>query len=347
MPTVQKSVVIWPNAIGPSHLHPVTAFAISFDSKWVASGCKDGRITLWEAKNPSNYADCPGSNKPICALAFSPNGDRLAFARGRGCISVLKIEHTPGTKQCSIKPLQNETLPHENCTVHAMAWSRPSKMVLCCNDGVMRVVFPPRKPGWYSSTAHPFQFAYIRPSTLTFAVFSHDASLLAFSDERGYCYIWDVVCDKLLDTLGPPPSTEKPQILHAQFDEKGEHIVTCHEDGTLCVLDLLANEDTKAVTAKNLRMTKNQHNIDPLWATFLPGSGNVLAVGLVTSDNNVGPVHYLDGRVSTVVAPNGEFIVSALSQGAVCLWTREDVTRNVPLNALERPTYPGICIAIY
>ena len=87
------SIVIW-NAEGKRKSEipgPFTCLAISDDGKTLASGDKDGVVTLWEATSGKANLSPPGLHQIIKAVRFSPDGKRLAT----GCEGHLVISEGP------------------------------------------------------------------------------------------------------------------------------------------------------------------------------------------------------------------------------------------------------------
>jgi WD40 repeat protein len=67
---------------------PITELALSADGRWLASGSKDGSVTLWDVANGRAQAALSGSLSEVRTLAFSPSGDRLY---GTGHDSTIKV----------------------------------------------------------------------------------------------------------------------------------------------------------------------------------------------------------------------------------------------------------------
>src|SRR5262249_23710057 len=58
---------------------PITAIAVSPDSKWIASGDDSKTIRIWEAESGKEIQKLDGTRGSVESLAFSADGKRLAY----------------------------------------------------------------------------------------------------------------------------------------------------------------------------------------------------------------------------------------------------------------------------
>jgi WD40 repeat protein len=70
---------------------PVFGVAVSADATWVATGTADGVVTLWNPAEPREQWAQKFHRSAIRALAFSPDGTRLASASADGTAHVCEV----------------------------------------------------------------------------------------------------------------------------------------------------------------------------------------------------------------------------------------------------------------
>jgi len=107
----------------------VTALAFSQDGKLVASAGQGPTIHIWDGATLAEVKTLPSQSRHVGAMAFSPDGRRLATAcngsNGQGC--ELKIWDVAGAKEL-------KALPHPGATGSAVAFSSDGETVSLVNQ---------------------------------------------------------------------------------------------------------------------------------------------------------------------------------------------------------------------
>jgi WD40 repeat protein len=76
--------VPWENDDWPSS-------ALSPDTRWVASGSKDGGIRLWDVVTGRNVAQWTGHEAGVSALLFHPDGETLVSGGKDGTLKLWNL----------------------------------------------------------------------------------------------------------------------------------------------------------------------------------------------------------------------------------------------------------------
>jgi len=73
-----------------------TVVGLSADERYLAAGCRDGTVRLWDVAKQKMVFQVPGHNRPVQSVAFSADGKLLATA-GKG--GTIRIWHTNNGKE--------------------------------------------------------------------------------------------------------------------------------------------------------------------------------------------------------------------------------------------------------
>lgn len=305
------------------HTCAVTALAVSPDTEWIASGSKDGTIILRKASNPSINAQMPASDSkksPVDALAFPPDGTRLASALENGLVQVWSIEYSGnGGKPVNFSGLKHEFTCSAGSIWFAMAWYPDQKKIVACAEG---------GAVWYLDLTKN-QADFWRLSTeyddaaLTCALFSSDASLLVLGGANGFFHIWNVHLRTLQANI--PVHNPKHPILAAVFDARSRYpkVMTYASDGIVRVFAYREEFLTE-------QFSISDGDPDPLGSEFLSQEGDMLASNTdktfywehVQPSKHFAERYFLGEQglapVNSVrFSLNGHFLASASSDGTI------------------------------
>lgn len=218
----------------PSEDRPrcTTALAFSSDSKWLASGEKDGKIILWETV-PFGATAKQTTESAVGALAFSPDGQSLASVHKCGDVEVWSIEHSGLDGRVHLNLWRNRPCPRPAPLLAVSWYPDGTRIAMCSKEGAVYFLNP-----WQNiSTVVLRDRAFDCPpaGTLTFARFSPDTSLIAlgFSREKRSCELRKVATGKLHTTI-------PGHILNAQFNASGTLIATCDGDKAVRIRNTLS-----------------------------------------------------------------------------------------------------------
>lgn len=273
----------------------------------------------------------------------------VASAHTDNYINVWSIDcNGPAEKPAQFNGLAGRCYPFSSQPIMAISWFPDSKRIAACTADASVII--------HDTTMHQVPRCQSPPfprAPIIFAVFSHDARLLAYGGRGGQFYVWNVDERKLQTSL-PAQHVPEPQhdILYAAFDATGKRLVTCSDNGKVCTWDV----------EKSLLLTVETHNISTRRrprrtfpdAPSRPNDPNIALPAAEThdvDDQAPGRVRdtslLLDGMLflaasssshytqfkedlkrvcreqehdSACFAPDSSFVVSALHDGAVCVW---------------------------
>jgi WD40 repeat protein len=113
-----------------AHEDMVFAFAASHDGTRIATGCRDGRLRVWDPETGARIADFERPlDAAIVSVAFSPDGNRIVSGANDGTVCVWDVQ----TSRLSCLIDQHRT------TVQFVAWSRAGLIASADDDGVARL----------------------------------------------------------------------------------------------------------------------------------------------------------------------------------------------------------------
>ncbi len=274
------------------------------DPKQIASACGN-QIHLWDAetgKQLKTLLNLGKTDKPVKAIAFSPDGKSLAVGADDGILRVIETETGKATY----------TSPTRNARIETVAYSPDGKMIavgdsntfaavyvpgapnplamtaqVVGNGEVMSVAFSPDNGGIYSCgrdgkarlTAGPKPGGGVAPNTSTMLreFLGHnggvtglavvpDGSALITGGEDKTVRVWEAATGKQLRLL--QGHLARVTAVAARTD--GRQIASASEDGAIRIWDLGPEDEHRALSEAK----------DSLWAVaFSPDGKRVAAAG--------------------------------------------------------------------
>jgi WD40 repeat protein len=281
--------------------------AYSPDGKWLAAflqqpgdwGGVGGEVTIWEAASGKRVGEIAQSPNGAFALAFSPDGKRLAAAIPA---EPVKVWDTATGKVVQV-------LAGHTAWVSAVAWSADGTRLISGGwDGALKL--------WDAATGRELRTFFGHTGTIRQAVFSRDGTRLASASDDNSTKVWETQTGQQLLTLRGHHSF----VTGVAFSPDGRYLASAGLDGTVRLWDATAAHDVLT-----LRTGGAVHS-----AAFSP-DGRLLAWGngfsLSLSDPATGQfVRRLDiPHLSTAFSPDGKRLVTGgghvpESRGLVVLW---------------------------
>jgi WD40 repeat protein len=167
----------------------VTAIAFHNDPSYVVSGHDDGSLRYWDAPGQHLAFGEPFRlhERPISAVAISPDGKRLAAASEDKLISLWDLEQ--GTHLGNL-------VGHTD-RIPALAWHPDGRCLVSAGwDTTARV--------WDVETREPIILLNTHSTQVTALAFSPDGRLLASADSALAIHLWDFAARKELRRLKGP-----------------------------------------------------------------------------------------------------------------------------------------------
>lgn len=336
----------------------VHALAFSPDGERIACAHESGCVKVWSVSGRllQSLATvrwpevlCPAKSLEVIRESEDTPGPT------RSLETVAEQKHPPGPAQLYTLTRDHPGSGRERALSKNSAAPRRMCVLAWLSDGTrIAAVLDTTVYVWDSAT---FALVSQRPlkidhSSITFAVFSRDALLLAYGG-GGLGYIWDVDGGKLQATLKGHDASEdshatqtrkesdeekgaRRTLLHAAFDAEEERIVTCSDDHTVRVWDIRTGT-----------MLRSWSDWEPARsAAFSPDGARVLIApaypSTVPREWDLGlpyvgrrgwrPLDNYTGAVSRAcVSPDGRYCASASAHDrAVHLWRLHRQERNAP-----------------
>jgi WD40 repeat protein/tRNA A-37 threonylcarbamoyl transferase component Bud32 len=285
--------------------HPAKCAIFSPDGQWLAVasvvGGRPGAVTLWDVRTRQLVRTLTGFDRPLSGLAFSPDGNRLAYlavtppsARANRPVGGLKIWQT----STGVTLLEEGNLPV--APTGKPVFSPDGKhLAFPAEDGAIHI--------WDTQTLKEYT-AFRAENDIPYLIaYSPDGNLLASTAGDGIVHLWDPVrrlrlrslrgetgphvgltfsadgrrlltCDKLnrLTTWDPHTGQDplivpvnSPTLVRLVVSPDGKRLACGNDDGTVKVWD--------AVTGQLLLILRG-HRFRAMGVAFSP-DGSLLATG--------------------------------------------------------------------
>ncbi|MEP0924352.1 hypothetical protein [Leptolyngbya sp. ST-U4] len=218
----------------------VSSITFSSDGKWIACGCRDGRVCLWDMQGNSfnqPLATKYGLSDQIVSLTFNSNSTRLIAESTTG--KVAQLWNLEGN---SISPL----LAENNDLVYSAAFSPDGKWIACGGYGKVQLCAVHG-----NLVGQPFEGHSYRVNSVAF---SPDSELIVSSDDAQTICLWSL----------------EGKLVSPVLKEFGATSVTFSPNGKLIVGNSCTETRLWTLDGKPFGHSLNRHEVDFSSVAFSP-----------------------------------------------------------------------------
>ena len=311
--TVHQEASLITAAAGTSY---VDYLAFSPDGRILASGNRDGTITLHDRITGTQKTLIGHNREYITCIVFSPDGKRLASSNREGTIRLWD----------AITGEAKYTLMHDTGG-HNLSFTPDS-------DTIVVVSSDDKISQWNSDTGeHKKSFAMHPDCDAIGTAFSPDGKTVAVGSVNGTVYLYDINTGERKMIL----SEHKDHVIHLAFSPDGKILATTSsEDETICLWDVHTGTHTRI-------RTEHPRNAGCAGLAFSPDGKTIVSGG------GDGTIRFWDAHTgvakkiftghsqevrSVAFNPNGNYIASACASGIIRLW---DADTRQPIRTLNEP----------
>ena len=206
---------------GPDFLddaRSVVGLAVSPDGKTLASGGKDGRVTLWDLSTRQMRTTFVMRGRSIEALAFSPGGATLALAGGRGPIELWDVAGARSVGRVGDDGPEN---------YRALAFS-PGGATLASGDSEGTIIL------WDLARRRPRALERAHTNQVVSLAFSPDGRTLASGGRDNMIRLWDPTAAdlKTMIDLKTTIKDHDGNVMSLAFSGDGRTLASGSLDGT-------------------------------------------------------------------------------------------------------------------
>ncbi|KAJ4019755.1 hypothetical protein NW766_003513 [Fusarium irregulare] len=185
--------ILWSeNSSGAGRSRPVICVSASPDDKVIASGCRGGKISLWDATTGAHLRTMKDAHiRPVASLVFSEDGETLVSTSWDGSAIVWNVDDKSTTAAHHLKG-------HEDWVRGAAISSNKAMVATACDDRAVRgwdisASLEPTSDngGSRSRSIQPRVFQGHRDYVFSVA-FSRDGRYLASGGDDGIVMFWDL-----------------------------------------------------------------------------------------------------------------------------------------------------------
>ncbi len=305
------------------HRGPIYAAKFSPDGELIATAGFDRRVLLWNPDEvepvdiagridgfpdpPAPYRELLGHEKPVCSLAFAPDGKTLASG---GEDNVLRIWRLDSDQQVTV--LRGHTSYVRGCV-----YSPDGQWILSAGRDQQIKLWHPETYGESLVLGRDAEGGHV--DAVLAARFSRDGSQIVTASRDRTARLWDAETQKLISRF-----EEGHEFLasSAVFYADGTRLATCAGDGTTRLWDVATGTEIKALVGTGRTATLDVSE-DGRWIATA-GQQNDAQVWDVETGTQVAELHGHEDLVTVVrFAPGGEMLATGDERGRCRIWRRQ------------------------
>ena len=302
------------------HQGPIYAAKFSPDGQMVATAGFDRRVLLWNPNEvepvdiarridglpdpPAPYRELLGHEKPVCSLAFAPNGKALASG---GEDNVIRIWRLDSDRQVTV--LRGHTSYVRGCS-----YSPDSEWILSAGRDQQIKLWHPETYG--ESLALGRDGAGGHVDAVLAARFSRDGRQIVTASRDRTAQLWDADSQMLIGRF-----EEGHEFLasSAVFYADGTRLATGAGDGSTRLWDVVSGTEIKSLEGTGRTATLDVSN-DGRWIATA-GQLNEAQVWDIESGELVAELQGHEDPVSVVrFSPSGELLATGDERGRCRIW---------------------------
>lgn len=273
----------------------IYSLEFSPDNNLIASAAEDG-LDIWDTKSRRNIKSL--KDRQSFCLAFSPDGQSLAYLHDRAEINLLNLK--TGKDLRTFKWSPSSSCDDGPCLFMSLAFSQDGKTLAAGdNDNTIKL--------WNVGTGNQIKSLQGHSAGIDYVSFASSSRTVAFASGGGENKIkfWDIESATAGKTIN---GASRPV-----FSPDGRFLVF-NGNGGIKVLDVKTNKEVKTLDGRHYGDIK-----------FSP-SGKLLAYGnagflSIYDAENWRKIHTLKASVSALsFSPNSKWLASANLEGVVHIW---------------------------
>lgn len=300
-----------------------SSVAFSPDGQWLASGCTDGIVRLWEITTGTvQMIHTLRHTAFVSSVAFSSDSTLLAAGAYDGTVKVWNMV----TRQTVT------TLSGHTDAVKSVAFSPDGRLLAVGAGGRMVKLWNIRESRQvrsfrYQSLSHtPSWFVYS-------VVFSPDGKLLATGGEGNMVRLWDIDTGQQLDVL----VAHRGMVRAVVFSPNGQLLASISLDGTSILWDVTTRLGVRMRTLKNPLMPPHSSSVRlPVLSAAFSSDGELLATG--SWDDKVRLWDVATGSLVHIIRHTDAVSSVAFSSDGQLLASVSDLDRSIRLWFMATPT---------
>jgi WD40 repeat protein/DNA-binding SARP family transcriptional activator len=304
------------------HHGAVGGLAFSPDGERLATGSDDGTLQVWRLSSESGSAQgghvtpqgarelftlATGHTDLIVAIAFSPDGKRIATASNDGTAKVWDVSTELDTGANSGQELL--TFSGHTDQVRDVTFSPDGKLIATASaDGTAKV--------WDATSGQVVLNLTGHASEVWGVAFSPDGTRLATGGTDGAAKVWDATFGRELLTL----AGHTDRIRQVAFSPDGRRLATASRDETARVWDITPSREWLTLTGHVGGAIGVAYSPDGQHIATTEGDGRIRVWSATSGNELLSFLGHDDFVGGLTFSPDGERLATSSDDGTAKLW---------------------------